>query len=51
MDWLLLGRNGPDWLEPGHLNAQELELLQSVRQRPARVTRLLLNILAEIPQK
>lgn len=49
LDWLLMGRNGPEWLRQDRLNRVETELLEKLRHRPARVARLMVAILAEIP--
>ena len=49
LDWLLLGRNGPDWLQPGQLSDLERELVGLLRERPARIGTLLISLAAEIP--
>ena len=51
LDWLLLGRNAPEWLQTDQLSRLELELLQHVRQRPARIMPLLISIVSEIPRR
>ncbi|GAB2186114.1 helix-turn-helix domain-containing protein [Roseibium sp. LAB1] len=51
LDWLLLGRNGPDWLLPSSMSRQELELVEKLRARPARIVKLLLGLLSEVPER
>jgi transcriptional regulator with XRE-family HTH domain len=48
LDWLLLGRNGPDWLRPDQLTEVELDLIGKIRERPARITELLVRLVSEI---
>lgn len=50
LDWLLMGRNGPDWLQSGQLSDLERELVGLLRQRPARIGTLLIGLTAEIPE-
>ena len=49
LDWLLLGRNGPDWLQPDQLSQYEIDLIGQLRARPARITGLLTRLAAEMP--
>ena len=49
LDWLILGRNGPDWLRPDQLSGAELNLIDSLRRRPRHIAGLMSAILAEIP--
>lgn len=49
LDWLLLGRNEPDWLRPDQLSDVELDLVGKLRERPPRIGRLLARLVAEIP--
>ncbi|WP_417708962.1 helix-turn-helix domain-containing protein [Roseibium aggregatum] len=51
LDWLLLGRNGPDWLLPNNMSKQELELVEKLRARPARIVKFLLSLVTEIPEQ
>jgi transcriptional regulator with XRE-family HTH domain len=48
LDWLLMGRNSPDWFQPDHLNEVELDLLAKLRERPTRITGLFIRLAAEI---
>lgn len=50
LDWLLIGRGGPDFLASDHSSALELDLIGKLRQRPARITKLLIDLTAEIPK-
>ncbi|WP_417675069.1 helix-turn-helix domain-containing protein [Roseibium sp.] len=50
MDWLMLGRNAPDWLQADQLNTQEADLIDRLRRRPAHIIQLFAALLAEIPQ-
>lgn len=50
LDWLLLGRNSPDWLQPDRLSDSESELVSMLRQRPARVAQLLITLVSEIKE-
>lgn len=50
LDWLLMGRNGPDLQQVDHLSALELDLIGKLRERPARVTKLLIGLTVEIPK-
>jgi transcriptional regulator with XRE-family HTH domain len=50
MDWLLLGRNAPDWLQADQLNTQEADLIDRLRRRPAHIIQLFAALLSEIPQ-
>ena len=50
MDWLMLGRNAPDWLQADQLNTQEADLIDRLRRRPAYIIKLFIALLAEIPQ-
>src|SRR3546814_6623750 len=50
LDWLLLGRNGPDWLQPDQLSEHEIDLIGQLRERPARITGLLIRLAAEMPK-
>ncbi len=50
LDWLLMGRNGPDWLRPDQLSELELDLIGKLRERPVRVTKLFIGLTAEIPK-
>lgn len=49
LDWFLMGRNGPDWLLPDQLSEAELDLIGKLRERPARVAKLLVVLIHEIP--
>jgi len=49
LDWLLLGRNGPDWLQSNRLSAAERDLIEILRERPARMTPLMITIAKEFP--
>ena len=49
LDWLLMGRNDPDWLLPARLSETERDLIGKIRERPLRVARLLSRLLTEIP--
>jgi transcriptional regulator with XRE-family HTH domain len=51
LDWLLLGRNQPEWMQADQLSRLELELLTQLRHRPVRVVPLLISIVAEIPHR
>jgi transcriptional regulator with XRE-family HTH domain len=48
LDWLLMDRNGPDWLQPNQLSELELDLVGKLRERPARIVKLLIRLTAEI---
>ena len=50
LDWLLMGRNGPDWLRPDQLSEVELDLVGKLRERPVRIGHLLIRLTAEIPK-
>jgi transcriptional regulator with XRE-family HTH domain len=50
LDWLLMGRNGPDLLQSDHLSALELDLIGKLRERPARITKLLIGLTVEMPK-
>jgi transcriptional regulator with XRE-family HTH domain len=50
LDWLLMGRNAPAWLQQDQLSATEIELIDGLRHRPSRVTRLMQAIILEIPR-
>jgi transcriptional regulator with XRE-family HTH domain len=50
LDWLLMGRNAPDWMQMDQLSQIELELLAQLRHRPVRIASLLIAIVAEMPQ-
>lgn len=50
LDWLLMGRNGPDWIQPDQLSEIELDLIGSLRERPRRIGPLLIRVTAEIPK-
>ena len=50
LDWLLMGRNGPDWLQPDQLSEVELDLIGKLRERPGRIGKLLIRLAAEIPK-
>lgn len=49
LDWLLMGRNGPDWLRPDELTKVELDLIDQLRARPTRFGHLLNALVREIP--
>ena len=51
LDWLLMGRNDPDWLQPNQLSGIESEIVSMLRQRPARIGRLVVNLLTETPEE
>lgn len=48
LDWLLMGRNGPDWMRVDQLSELESELLEKLRDRPLRITRLFVSLISEI---
>jgi transcriptional regulator with XRE-family HTH domain len=50
LDWLLMGRNGPDLLQVDHLSALELDLIGKLRERPARITKLFIGLAIEMPK-
>jgi transcriptional regulator with XRE-family HTH domain len=50
LDWLLMGRNGPEWQREEGLNRIEAQLIDSLRHRPERIANLLAAIVAEIPR-
>lgn len=50
LDWLLMGRNGPDWFQPDQLSEVELDLIAKLRERPARIGQLLIRLAQEIPK-
>lgn len=50
LDWLILGRNSPDWLQLDQLNSQEVDLITNLRCRPAHIVRLFLALITEIPK-
>ncbi|MEP2707825.1 MAG: helix-turn-helix transcriptional regulator [Roseibium sp.] len=50
LDWLVLGRNSPEWLQLNQLNSQEVDLITNLRSRPAHIARLFLALVAEIPK-
>ncbi|WP_428424451.1 helix-turn-helix domain-containing protein [Pararhizobium sp.] len=50
LDWLLMGRNGPDWLRPGQLSELEIDLIGKLRERPTRITKLLIGLTTEMPK-
>ena len=50
LDWLLMGRNGPDWLQPNQLSELELDLIGRLRERPTRIVELLIRLVTEIPK-
>jgi len=50
LDWLLMGRNSPDWLQPDQLSDTEIDLVSMLRQRPERVGGLLIILLSEMPE-
>ena len=50
LDWLLMGRNGPDWLQPNQLSELELDLIGRLRDRPARISDLLIRLVNEMPK-
>lgn len=50
LDWLLMGRNGPDWMQPNQLSEVELDLIGKLRERPARIGQLLIRLAVEIPK-
>ena len=49
LDWLLMGRNGPDWLRQDQLTAAECDIIEKMRARPPRLAALLSRLLGEIP--
>ena len=49
LDWLLMGRNEPDWLRQDQLTAVECEIIEKMRARPPRLATLLSRLLGEIP--
>ncbi|WP_298818927.1 helix-turn-helix transcriptional regulator [uncultured Roseibium sp.] len=51
LDWLLLGRNGPDWVHPNQMSALESDLVESSRALPIRVAELLVELLSEIQRR
>ena len=51
LDWLLMGRNSPDWLQSDQLSDTEIELVSMLRQRPVRVGMLLITLLKEMPEE
>lgn len=48
LDWLLMDRNSPDWLQPDQLSDTEIELVSMLRQRPERIGRLVITLLHEM---
>lgn len=50
LDWLLMGRNGPDWLRPDQLSDLERDLIEKLRERPVRITKLFIGLTTEIPK-
>lgn len=50
LDWLLMGRNGPDWFQPDQLSETELDLIGRLRERPRRIGSLLIRVTSEIPK-
>jgi transcriptional regulator with XRE-family HTH domain len=50
LDWLLMGRNGPDWIRQDQLSEVEYDLIGRLRERPPRIGRLLIRVAAEIPK-
>ena len=51
LDWLAMGRNLPEWLQGDQLTHEELEFLEELQRRPARILGPLLAILTEIPER
>jgi len=51
LDWLLMGRNAPEWMQTDQLSRLELELLEQLRHRPVRIVPLLISIVSEMPQR
>lgn len=51
LDWLAMGRNSPDWVQGDRLTLEELDLLERLQRRPARVLGPLLAIISEIPER
>ena len=50
LDWLLMGRNGPDWLHPDRLRKVEIDLIGMLRERPGRIIHPMLRLIGEIPK-
>ncbi|WP_428527064.1 helix-turn-helix domain-containing protein [Roseibium sp.] len=49
LDWLLMGRNAPEWLQREQLAATEIDLIENLRVRPRHLGRLFIELLATIP--
>nr|WP_295105377.1 helix-turn-helix transcriptional regulator [uncultured Caulobacter sp.] len=49
LDWFLMGRNGPDWLLPDRLSEAELDIIGRLRERPTRISKVLVALIREIP--
>lgn len=50
LDWLLMGRNSPEWLQPDQLSDLERVLIEKLRMRSKRVMRLIINLISELPE-
>jgi transcriptional regulator with XRE-family HTH domain len=49
LDWMLMGRNAPEWLQKDQLTHLELKLIEDLKQRPPHITPIVLAIVSEIP--
>lgn len=50
LDWLLMGRDTPEWSQRAQIDTEELELLRILRARPTHILAHLIAILSEIPR-
>lgn len=50
LDWLLLGRNSPDWLQSDQLAALEASLIDGLRRRPPKILQLFVELVEAIPE-
>jgi transcriptional regulator with XRE-family HTH domain len=51
LDWMLMGRNAPEWMQKDQLGHLELMLLDHLKQRPPHITPMVIAIVSEIPKR
>jgi transcriptional regulator with XRE-family HTH domain len=51
LDWLLMGRNVPDWMREDQIGAEEIRLLSQLKERSPRIMHLIFELVCEIPRQ
>lgn len=50
LDWLLLGRDTPEWLETKQISKRDIEIFEQSKRRRDRIVKLLVALLVDIPK-